>query len=101
MLELSRTVLYTATKPSLLKVTDRCLIATGALECNLLTVRTTAVQKICVSNSQRYDTKMYLDEMFEGFTKLSDLDPYVRSQHHTAAFIAVVNTRDTAQNLMH
>ncbi len=44
---------------------------------------------------------MYLDEMFEGFTKLADLDPYVRSQHHTAAFIAVVNTCDTAQNLMH
>ena len=44
---------------------------------------------------------MYLDGMFEGFTKLSDLGPCVRSQHYTAAFIAVVNTRDTAQNLMH
>ncbi len=39
---------------------------------------------------------MYLDGMFEGFTKLSDLGPCVRSQHYTAAFIAVVNTRDTA-----
>ena len=41
---------------------------------------------------------MYLDGMFEGFTKLSDLGPSVRFQHYTAAFVAVLNTRDTAPN---
>ena len=34
--------------------------------------------------------------MFEGFAPLSNLGPCVRSQHYTAAFIADVNTRDTA-----